>query len=104
MQVLTQIIAKHMCLPLLVIFVLCAGISDTVFLAESQLLEIGPGVGGERSSSEDGDAIAGFPAASLADRFLPLSPYNTDTLSPDTGSDAYPSNITHGPPARVFPV
>ena len=104
MQALTQIIAKHMCLPLLVIFVLCAGISDTVFWAESQLLEIELGVGGERSSSEHGDAIAGFPAASLAGYFLSLSPYNTDTLSSGIGSDAYPSNITHGPPARAFPV
>jgi hypothetical protein len=104
MQALTRKTAKHMSLPLLVIFVLCAGISDMVFWAESQLLEIEPGIGGERSSSEDGDAIAGFPATSLADRFLPLSRYNIDTLSPDTGSDAYPSNITHGPPARVFTV
>ena len=96
-----QITAKYLWLPLLVIFVLCAG---PVYWAESQLLEIELKAGGEPSSSEDGDAIIGFPVASLADHFLSVSPFYPDSLSPGIGSDAYPSNITHGPPARVFPV
>jgi hypothetical protein len=104
MQALTRKTAQHICLPLLVIFVLCAGISGTVFWAESQLVEIEPGVEGERFSSEDGDAIAGLPKASLADYVFSLSPYKTDALSSGIGCDAYPSYITHGPPARVFPV
>jgi len=104
MQAPTQITAKHLWLPLLMIFVLCVSITNPVLLAETQLQEIELKAGGERSSSEDGHAITGFPVASLADHFLSVSPYYPDSLSPGIGSDAYPSNITHGPPVRVFPV
>ena len=104
MQAPTQLTAKHLWLPLLVIFVLCAGISDPVLRADSLLPEIELEVGGERSSSEGGNAIIGFPVESLVDQFLSISPYYSDSLPPDAGSDAYPSNITHGPPARVIPV
>ena len=73
MQAPTQLTAKHLWLPLLVIFVLCAGISDPVLRADSLLPEIELEVGGERSSSEGGNAITGFPVESLVDQFLSVS-------------------------------
>ena len=104
MQASTQNTVHHLWLPLLMVFVLCAGITNPVCWAESQQQEIELESEDEPNSSEGDKLTAGFIPGLIANDFLPYSPALPETLSLVTGSDAYPSIILHGPPAPEYPV
>ena len=105
MQVSTQITVQHLWLPLLMVFVLCAGITNPVCWAECQLQEIELGSENVTDSSEGEKLATGFMPGLFANRFQSfLSPVLTERLVPVTDSDAYSSFILHGPPATHHPV
>ena len=103
MQLSTQRTVQHLWLPLLMVFVLCAGIISPVSSAESQQQAIELEAESELESSDDDRLNTGLMPAQIANKFLPLSPILPETLSL-TGSDAYPSIALHGPPAPDYPV
>ena len=90
-------------LPLLMVFVLCAGMISPVTSAESQQQAIELESGSAPESSGDDQLLTGLLPAQIANKLLSLSPILPETLSL-TGSDAYPSIALHGPPAPDNPV
>jgi len=103
MQVSTQKIVKNLWLPLLVVFVLCAGIISPVSWAESQQQVIELEAESELESSDDDRLNTGLLPDLSASKFLSFSPTLSERQSL-TGSDAYPSIALHGPPAPDYPV
>ena len=100
MKVSTQRTVQLLWLPLLLVFVQHASVTDSVFYAESQQQEIELVYEYVADSSEDDKLITGFMPGLIADRFQSLSPpVPTERLLIDTDSDAYSSFILHGPPA-----
>ena len=90
-------------LPLLMVFVLCAGIISPVSWAESQQQVIELESESTPESSDDDPLLAGLLPDLTVNKLLSLSSILTETLSL-TGSDAYPSIALHGPPAPDYPV
>lgn len=86
-----------MWLPLALILVFCVCIYNQVGSAESrQGIETVPG-------SSDAESVTGFIASLHAGSLLFPFPVEVKILPLVTGSDAYPSVIVHGPPARYYP-
>ncbi len=103
MNVSAQRTALHFWLLPVMVFVFFAGIHSPACWAESQQQSFAPEFNNVPESSE-GDApatgfIPGLPASSILSSF----PDAIKTLPLVTGSDAYPSIILHGPPARDRP-
>jgi len=103
MEASTQRTVQHLWLPLLVVFVLCAGLVSPVSWAESQQQAIELESESAPESSDDDPLITGLLHDLVVNKFLSLSSILTETLSL-TGSDAYPSIALHGPPAPDYPV
>ena len=104
MQVSTQRTVQHLWLPLLMVFVLCAGFSNPVCWVENQqqVIEL---VSEYVPDSPEGDKLAtGFMEDLAANEFLSFSSAPPERLSSVTAGDAYPSSILHGPPALHYPV
>ena len=105
MQVSLQTIVKHLWLPLLMVFVLHASITNSVCWADSQQQEIELESEYVPDSSEDDKLIIGFMLGLIANRFQSFSSsVLTEGLLLITDSDAYSSAILHGPPATHYPV
>ena len=105
MQVSLQTIVRHLWLPLLMVFVLHASITNSVCWADSQQQEIELESEYVPDSSEDDKLIIGFMPGLIANRFQSFSSsVLTERLLLITDSDAYSSFILHGPPATHYPV
>jgi hypothetical protein len=103
MEASTQRTVQHLWLPLLVVFVLCAGLVSPVSWAESQQQVIELESESESESSDDDPLNTGLLPGLAVTKFLSLSSILAETLSL-TGSDAYPSIALHGPPAPEYSV
>jgi hypothetical protein len=105
MRVSTLRTVQHMWLPLLMVFVLCASVTNSVCWAETQQQEIELESEYVPDSSEDDKLITGFMPGLSANRFQSFSSLVlTERLLTVTDSDAYSSFILHGPPATHHPV
>jgi hypothetical protein len=94
-----------MWLPLLMVFVLCASVTNSVCWAETQQQEIELESEYVPDSSEDDKLKTGFIPGLSANKFQSFSSsVLTERLLPVTDSDAYSSFILHGPPATQYPV
>jgi len=103
MNVSAQRIAPHLWLLPVVVFVFFAGLHSPVCWAESQQESFEPEFDKVPDSSEGDAPATGFIAGLPASSFLSSFPGAIKTLPLVTGSDAYPSIIIHGPPARGCP-
>lgn len=105
MQVPTQRTVQHLWLPLLMVLVLCASITNSVCWAESQQQNTELESEYVPDPSEDDKLKTGFMPGLFVNRFQSFSsPILTERLLPITDSDAYSSLILHGPPATHHPV
>jgi len=85
-------------LPLLMVFVLCASVCNSVCWAESQYQQIELGSEYVADSFEGDRLISGaLPVKNVNDLLLVLDV--AERVSVISGSDAYPGCILHGPPA-----
>jgi len=103
MNVSAQRTAQHLWLLPIMVFVFFTGIHSPVCWAESQQQLFEPEFDKVPDSSEGDAPATGFMAGLPASRFLSSFPGAIKTLPLVTGSDAYPSIIIHGPPARDYP-
>ena len=95
---ITQNTLRDLWLPLLLAFVLCSSVGNSVVWAESQTQEIELESGYAPDSSEDDTLTSGaLPLQNVNDLLLVMNV--AELLSAVSGSDAYPGFILHGPPA-----
>ncbi len=93
---------QYLWLPLLMVFVLATGVSNSVCWAESQFQEFELESGYAPDSSEGNTSISTtLPVKYVNNLRLVLNV--AERLSVVIGSDAYPSSILHGPPAFNSP-
>ena len=97
MELSTQRSVSGLWLTLLLVFVLCASVASTAYLAEVQPQQVELGLEFAPESFEDDEPTTGFVSELLTKELLSLSLSCMDALSV-VGSDAYPSSILHGPP------
>lgn len=93
---------QHLWLPLLMVFVLATGFSNSVYWAETQYQEFKLESGYVPDASEGDMSTSGtLPVKYLYDLLLVLNV--AELMSVVSGSDAYPSSILHGPPVTNTP-
>ena len=104
MQVITYKTGQILWLLLLVVFVLCAGLSSPVGWAADLQQEIELVTEEVADPSEGNKTTTGFIACLAASEHSPYFSILPKSLPSVSGSDAYPSLILHGPPTPNNPV
>jgi len=97
MELTKQRSVSGLWLTLLLVFVLCASVASSAYLAEVQPQQVERGLESAPDPFEDDESVTGFVSKLLAKEFLSLSLCCMDALSV-VGSDAYPGITLHGPP------
>jgi hypothetical protein len=104
MQVTTSRTVPPLWLPLLMVLVLCTGITNPVYCVEGQQQEFELEAEAFAVSSEDEGLAGDYTPGRVVSGLQYISPCPDGKVSPLIGSDAYPGMILHGPPFPNYSV